>query len=551
MPKSGTWSMASSWKNDMRAIWMVRWREMAVRIRFWTAIVGYDPRNRSLSQNVYLVYLVIFFSIWGFSVLALLADAGSYFLAQFNDMPPVAAAVLILTGGMLFEVIWRGYRSCKRSPFIFSEQDATLICQTPLDRRQVALGWFLVDWLSGCIPVLVLAVVLVYSCMQIAQGGKVLWVDLPAYWLAALRISAVILPMHLALMAADYALGALRLQADREIPAIRWLPLGFGILLVFLAVISRGTLTVVMWPLIYPINTAVSGAEWLVGFIIAGFLAMIGVRFLYGSSARLNLSRAAQETQFIWAYRQASLVANTSLTRQMKIREHLGVGHSASRLPGKQGAWSLTWKFLVSVFRTISLSQVLRWLAIFGSNLGMIITADWATKVWTFLFWSFLVGQYTTGILRADLGMWALSQQLPFNNRARLVAGLSAPSIGYLLLYYLAVSICLILGYTVGISFILLAPLVIVSICLANAYDILKHCQCTELLAGLVPEAGAAGLLIGILCAGIPFILIPWKLQQYSTPSLGVLFIFIELTLCCGMSYLLWRLVIASYKNIK
>ena len=57
----------------MNAVWMVRSRQLASQIRFWVAIVGYDPRDRSIGQNIYLVYLAVFFSLWGFAILSLLA----------------------------------------------------------------------------------------------------------------------------------------------------------------------------------------------------------------------------------------------------------------------------------------------------------------------------------------------------------------------------------------------------------------------------------------------------------------------------------------------
>jgi hypothetical protein len=119
----------------MKAIQLVRLHELAARMRFWTAIVGYDPRDHSISHKLYLVYLVIFFSLWGFSILALLADVGIWILSSFSGLPPIQAAIFILAAGMLFDALLRGYKACRRSPFIFSEEDALLICQTPVDRR--------------------------------------------------------------------------------------------------------------------------------------------------------------------------------------------------------------------------------------------------------------------------------------------------------------------------------------------------------------------------------------------------------------------------------
>src|SRR5512137_842411 len=126
----------------MKAVWWVRLRQLTSQMRFWAAIVGYDPHDHSLRQAIYLVYVVIFFSIWGFAVLALLANLGSGLLSLIESLSPSMASIMILTAVLLVYAVIRGYSSTKNSPFIFSDADAELICQTPLDRRQVALAWF-------------------------------------------------------------------------------------------------------------------------------------------------------------------------------------------------------------------------------------------------------------------------------------------------------------------------------------------------------------------------------------------------------------------------
>ena len=136
----------------MNAVWMVRSRQLASQMRFWVALVGYNPKDRSIGQNIYLVYLVVFFSLWGFAVLALLADLGAGVLILFKGFSPTWTAILIITIVLLVDAFIKGYRASKRSPFIFSDEDAALICQTPVDRRQVALAWMVTDWLVATWP---------------------------------------------------------------------------------------------------------------------------------------------------------------------------------------------------------------------------------------------------------------------------------------------------------------------------------------------------------------------------------------------------------------
>src|SRR4030042_2839948 len=223
----------------MNAVWWIWRNQLASRMKFWSAIVGYDPRDHSIRQSIYLVYLAFFFSIWGFAVFALLANPIADILTSFSGLPPVQSVITILTIVLLVEAILRGYEYGKRSPFIFSEDDAGLICQTPVDRSQVAIAWLLVDWLPACVPFAVLSVVLSFASQQLVEHGGVVWVHLPIYLLAGLRASRGVITLHLAFKAADYTLGAVRLREDRENPTLRWIPIWIAILWVSTALVSN------------------------------------------------------------------------------------------------------------------------------------------------------------------------------------------------------------------------------------------------------------------------------------------------------------------------
>ena len=140
------------------------------------------------------------------------------------------AAVIILAAILLLDATIRGYKSCRHSPYVFSEEDAGLICQTPVDRRLVALAWLFGDWMPACLPFVALAVVLCFASLQLTEQGPFLWSYLPRYWLAAFRVTSIILPFHLALMAGGYTLGSLRLRGKKIFPPwagfrsdLRWL----------------------------------------------------------------------------------------------------------------------------------------------------------------------------------------------------------------------------------------------------------------------------------------------------------------------------------------
>jgi hypothetical protein len=508
----------------MNAIWLVRSRELASRLRFWTAIVGYDPRDHSLIHRIYLVYLIIFFSLWGFSVLTLLADVGIWVLSFFKGLPPAIATTIIMVVALLLDAVLRGYKSCRRSPFVFSEEDAGLICQTPVDRRQVAFVWLLGDWPLACLPFVVLAVVLRFSSLQLAEQGPFLWSYLPRYWLAAFIVTSIVLPLHLSFMAGGFALGSLRLHRARDFPALSWIPVGFVLVTVSLAYINIGFLESLFSPLVFPLKAGYGLENWLVGFILAVFLALVGLVALYFASPRLNLSRAAQESGSRWANQQVSILGDSRLMRQMKLRGRLGIHHSPSRIPGREGAWSLVWKDIVISYRAINFSLALVWLGIFGLSLGIVIAPDWGTRFWGFIIWCYFVGQRCTDRLRSDLELWIVSRQLPFSWNVALAADLAVSTIFATLLFWLAILIGSVLGFSPQIYLILLAPVSILSIELAASFDLLRKCHSSELLAGQVADPGATGLLLGAIFAGIPLLLIPW-LSGHITSALANTFI--------------------------
>jgi hypothetical protein len=287
---------------------MVRMRQLASRMRFWTAIVGYDPRDRSLSHHIYLVYVIIFFSLWGFAMLALIADLGAGILSLFRGVSPGQSAIFLTTVILLVDVLLRCYRYARRSPFIFSEEDAVLICQTPVDRRQVAIAWLLGDWVPTGPPYWAGVVTLSLACQQLATPDGIIWANLPLYLLTGLRAASIMLPLHLAFMTATYTFGGLRLRADKDLPYLRLIPVGVGLSLLLSARFFQPSLQVLLWPMIYPLKAGFGEASWLAGFALAVFLATLSLLALYLVSPQLNLSRASQESIFQRGFQQAGLM---------------------------------------------------------------------------------------------------------------------------------------------------------------------------------------------------------------------------------------------------
>ncbi len=281
----------------MKAVWLVRSRQLMRRIKFWIMIVGYDPGDRSITHRVYLIYVVIFFSLWGFAVLALFADQVALFLSWLGITDPVRTAIVFTAGILLTDVLVQCYRYAKRSPFKFSEDDASLICLTPVDRRQVALAWMFGEWIPAGLPYWAFTVTLSFSFLQLAQPAGLIAVNLPYYVLAALRAMSILLPLHLALMTFSYIFGAIRLRGENDLPYLRLVPVSVAAVLLLLSKYNPTFLRTIFSPLIYPLEAGFGIAQWGAGFALVFLMALLSLLGLYLVTLRLNLSRASQESQ--------------------------------------------------------------------------------------------------------------------------------------------------------------------------------------------------------------------------------------------------------------
>jgi hypothetical protein len=534
----------------MRAVWLVRGRELAGRLRFWTAIVGYDPRNRSVGQSIYLVYVVIFFSIWGLAVLAFLADLGAGLLLMVGSGSPESTAVRLITLAMLAGFFIQGYNASRRSPYLFSDADSELICQAPLDRGLVALAWFLGDWLPGGILITSAAVVLRFALLQLPGSNPVVWQNLPYYIFTGMLAALVVLPIHLMLTALVYSLGSVRLVKDRELPWLPWGVILFALGLALLALVGNNAIQYALWLLTFPLQAAFGQYSWILGFSVAIILASAGSLCLYLVSRDLNLSRAAQESRYRFSLQQAGRSGDTRLSQSIRTRQRLGIAHPASRLPGRPGASSLIWKNWVSASRTINLTSLAGWAAIFGLGLGLFLVADWGSRVWIFVVYCLLVGGRCTARLRSDLEVWSLTRQLPFSASEFLFNAMILPVLAAITLTWLAIMVASLLGGRQLILGFVLAPVAIVLISLTAAFDIFRHCRASQLLLGQVADPGILGLLLGIVSTSIPLVFVYWMMAHVQLTGMGWLAGVTGWFIEAGMFFLIGKVAVSTYQHI-
>jgi hypothetical protein len=487
---------------------------LRTRFAFWISITGYDLRDRSISQKIYLVYVVIFFSIWAFTVLSLLAGGTASILSTIGsgsvDRAAGVASTLILVTWFLLAL----RSACRRSPFVFSEEDAYLICQTPVDRSSVALTWLLGDWIGTGIPFWAGAVLFGFARAEAMLGGNALLSDIPLYISLALRAMSVTLVLQLALLALAWTVGALRLRDDQDIP---WMKL-VVLVLIFLFLLAGG-LTVAadriagfysrpwqlaLWGISFPMSAAFGTAQWSWGILFSFLLAAASLLVLWLASSRMNLSRAAQETAARETRRSLAQYGFADAAREMAQRERLGMGRSPTRLPGRTGIWSLLWKDAVQSSRTLQISSVFAWLGIITLGIASGFARDPGLLAWILASWTILILQISGKRLRSDLRTWTVFRQLPFANRRLVLAGLLNRVVLSILLTWIGLAISGSVNSSFNLVLAVLAPGAAASAAAAAAFDILRQSRTGVLLVGSAPDVGSWGALLSLVCVGIP-----------------------------------------------
>ena len=234
----------------------------------------------------------------------------------------------------------------------------------------------------------------------------------------------------------------------------------------------------------------------------------------------------------------------------MRTQQRLGAGHLASNLPARAGIWALIWKDWLQTSRVFDFKNVLYWLSIFASGLGMLLAPDWGMRIWIFVVWGFLIGQVCTKRFCSDLNLWVIFRQMPFPSKEILLVEILNPVVGATLLCWVAYGMSLLIGLHPSLPVAVLSPGIILCITLAAAFDILRHSKADALMAGHAAEMGASGLAIGLILTGLPLALVLWISNTPGgsvviwLPSLvGLLMIF-------GIAYGMWQLTASQYKKI-
>lgn len=500
----------------MSPVWFVRSRQLASSLRYWLIIVGYNRNDRSLTHKIYLVYVAIFFTLWGFAMLAFFASTARSILTPFHlpSIPLAATALstILLLGWFLFNT----YQAARRSPLAFSEDDAYLICQTPVSRRAVAFAWLAGSWPLQAALLGAVGVVLAFAGVDAALAGKTTLADSPLYLLAGFRSLLVTALLVGGMQCLAWAFGCLRLRGDRDLGPRLWLaPAGLGL---FLAVglfsggspmqsLTGGPMAILLQPLIFPLASGYGLEAWLGGLLAGAAWAALGALALWLAADGVNLSRAAQETTRQVARLNAAAAGNSDAAGELALQQKLGIGHSPALFPAGPGWMALFWKNLVRTERRGGWAFLSPWLSIFFVGLGVALIPDWGGRALILLVWGSLVAQQAGQSLRADLAQWGIFRPLPVPARRELLADLAIPAVLATVMAWLSIlgGAATRSGGALTAWAALLVPGLALGIVLGGAVDILRSAKSQALLVGNAPAPGGISLAIaaGLLALAV------------------------------------------------
>ena len=533
----------------MQAAWMLRSQQMLTELAFWLALIGYNPRQPSLSQTIYLIYAILFFSAWGLAVTGLISGAAGQFLLIVQPFDPYSAAIEIT---LLIIVVWFLYslgKALRRSPLYFDEDDAGLICLTPIPRKIIALVWYPGAWVSSALPFAAVAVVIGFALIDIQVSPPLTIPLLLEYLRSGLRALAMLVPLQAGLLAWVWAAGFFRLNPMRYPARRAWVAPAIALLLLAAWFLGKSSVwPVVSWFLAYPLAGAYRGEHFLLSLLFALAVAGAGLLSMYRLAGPISLSRAAQESAERHTSIGGTLWGNTDLRKQASLQGRLRGARAPTRLPGGKGIWSIPWRQVLQQARSFGLGEIAAWVSLLLAALIFFILPDPGARAWAVVGWALLSAERVSAHLRSDLAHWWLFKQVPQSSQVAILAELVVPWLGICLMTWLAWAVIPAKNtLETWVSFLLIPP-ASAAICLATACDLLRQAGVSRLLVESAPEVTALGVLGGLVCIGAGLLA---SSTLWGRPIPTFFPALIGALITAALAYLLWRIASRLLKTLK
>jgi len=495
----------------MKAIHWIRSRQEFEELSYWLSIVSYNPKDRSFSNRMYLIYLLVFFSIWWFIVLVWFANTGGMLLSMLFPMAEMAGAVTLELLVLLIWFLTVLVLALRRSPVTFSEEDAYIVCQMPLGPRKLVLRWSFLPWIKSLIPFLILAMALGFSLADVALKAEgVTDPSVFAYVIEGLQAALVVIPIHLTAFALVWANGIWFMTHKRRKAA--WI---FPALTVLFVGVGVAAFLGVAVPDFIVIAIALLPAALMVGFgagilgpilLIITILSVAAMGLMVLSAARFSASQAAQETQTQVSNRELRRYGFIAQVRERQMQKRLGTTRRTRWQPKWTGAAALIWKDLLETRRSFDILYFYQLLVFMGVGLGLVFIPTLGGRIILILTWAMQASKFLTARLREDLTHWTITRQAPLHPMRWILADLSVPS-GIVLL---AGMVGMLGGAALIGQFplveVLTLPGMIASMACVSAAVILKNARIDLLMAGRAPGVNEFGVLLITVLASLPVV---------------------------------------------
>lgn len=501
-----------------QAINFLRNRQEYSDLRYWLALVAYDPEERTVSNKIYLVYLVIFFTIWLFMVLIYAAKGLLGFFQLAEPMAPALVVSLLLLLTFSIFALFTVLSSSLRSPLVFSEEHRFLLCQQPVPNRHLVFRWLPFPWLQSLALLILVCLMLGFSLGEISFPAD----DIASYFLVyvwfGLRTALLAIPYHFALFASGWAVGLYTLRHRREVKS--YLPV-IGLILLVLFLLASFFSTALFGfslPFSKPLNSILHNlllsffgqGEFSFGLtlVLGLILSAASLLILWLTADEFSPAKAAHETQTTALLSSLLKYGQLDAIEQIRKKRRLGLTGNNRFLPDWQNSKAFAWKTIIQARRTFRFSDFYLLLVSLLLTFGFQLTGNTPAGWLGLASWVWMLSRHLLEFFKQDLSLWPLTRQAPVPIRVWAFSDLVLPTIPHIIAVSIGLLISLVIFPVKQWVFIFLLPLGLLSAMLQLGQDILRKTKVEFLSLGKVQSYGLRGLLMAILCLLAPLLIL-------------------------------------------
>jgi len=499
--------MKSLEDTSKKAIHALCWRQERSELRYWLSFVAYDTRDRSVSNRLYLIYILVFVAIMGMLGLIYAAQGAGRLLLLLNPQEPVKAAMIISLSISLVFFLVQLVMGLRKSPLIFSEDDAQILAQQPVDPSFLSRRWMIKPWLESALFFLLLNLLVAFALSETRLPTTDIAQYLPTYIWTGVRFTFTLLPLHFISFVGTIICGLIAMRKRRDISYL--LPgLFAGLLSVTLWIFALKGEPASMLLLPYSVGFGLGGGLLL---SVIYLVTIAGLVLLLASIAQnFNPLQAARETAF--SHQIASLARYGRLEdiKALTTQKRLGLRRVTRFLPNWQGEKAFIWKLLLQTTRQLTFQEGWKYFIILSAAVSLQLTIHQGTSFLSAAFWAYAIMRLLTPPLRAYLRQWAIVRMLPHTLEEIARADLLPPLIAISSLSLVGAVLGGLFTRTNSLGLLLALPGMSLSVAGFCYFDLFRKSRTEALAAGIVEDWGLLGLLLSALGVWLPV----WLLSQ-------------------------------------